>query len=351
MNEAPLEMGVKVIFADNVNEAFTIGINAIKDEGIQNTSRNGPVLMFPNMVVTTYRRPHQRVLFHPKRKCNHFFHFFESLWMLAGRNDLDFLVKFNPRMAEYSDDGKTSRGSAYGYRWKQHFGYDQIPQVINNLAKSPDSRRVVLSMWDPREDLTVNSKDIPCNNLVYFNIVQKRLNMTVVNRSNDLLWGAYGSNVFHFSFLQQYILHHLYEKNPEAIYEFGMGVYNQFSNNLHVYTDTEIWKRCSDIDRTPYDPYRSESLFSSSFVQKGESMQFWDEDLVKFFELWEKGDSDKGEDYKTYYFQKVVYPMYMSHERLKEKNFVEAKQFASQILSQDLQKACLDQIISREANA
>lgn len=58
------------------------------------------------------------------------------------------------------------------------------------------------------------------------------LNMTVFNRSNDLLWGALGANAVHFSFLQEYMAANL---------GLEVGKYNQISNNLHVYTERRDW--------------------------------------------------------------------------------------------------------------
>jgi hypothetical protein len=50
------------------------------------------------------------------RDANPFFHVMETLWMLAGRNDLPWLVRFNKRFASYSDDGGNTQPGAYGYQ-------------------------------------------------------------------------------------------------------------------------------------------------------------------------------------------------------------------------------------------
>jgi len=86
-------------------------------------SRVGEVYEFPEAVATDYWKPWERVLFDPARNANPFFHIFESMWMLAGRNDVDWVAKFNPRMREFSDDGKIQHG-AYGYRWRYAFDLD-----------------------------------------------------------------------------------------------------------------------------------------------------------------------------------------------------------------------------------
>ncbi|MGK3946522.1 thymidylate synthase, partial [Streptomyces caeruleatus] len=69
----------------------------------------------------------------------------EALWMLNGNNNLDYLLWFNSKFGEYSDDGETLHG-AYGHRWRQYFGYDQLEWIIDELTNNPASRRCVLQM-------------------------------------------------------------------------------------------------------------------------------------------------------------------------------------------------------------
>jgi hypothetical protein len=122
--------------------------------------------------------------------------------------------------------------------------------IILELKQNPDSRRVVLAMWDggSRADWTLQtaepsfraeqpgdfyaaisgSNDVPCNTHAYFDTVDGKLNMTVCCRSNDIIWGAYGANAVHFSFLLEFLA------TASGI---PMGVYRQFSNNFHIYTN------------------------------------------------------------------------------------------------------------------
>jgi len=158
----------------------------------------------------------------------------EALWILAGRNDLALIQRFNKRMAEYSDDGRTLYG-AYGYRWRRGFAIDQLKECIRQLKADPDTRRCVLTTWTV-EDLPKQTKDKPCNTHIYFRIIENRLDMTVCNRSNDLLWGMLGSNYVHFSFLHEYMSQSLAKTQ---------GKLHQFTNNLHVYINDQ-WKRCAD---------------------------------------------------------------------------------------------------------
>lgn len=218
---------MRVITATNINEAFSDGIQWLRVAGIPETSRNGNVLVSPDPVVTVYHKPQERVLFNAKRDANAVFHLMEALWMIAGQSDLKFLLPFNARMQEYADKG-TIQWGAYGRRWRTYFGRDQLAGIVKELDKNPNSRRAVLGMWDPMLDGTHEGPDIPCNTHIYFDLRNQVLNMTVCCRSNDALWGAYGANVVHFSILQEVLAGELGVR---------MGVYRQFSNNFHIYTD------------------------------------------------------------------------------------------------------------------
>ena len=264
---------MKVLEVRNVNDALARGLEYLIADGLPEKSRNGPVLVAPGPVTTVYQRPLERVLYSATRDANPFFHLHEAIWMLAGRNDLAFVQQFNSRFGEYSDDSKTIRG-AYGHRWINWFGYNQLEVIIAELKRDPASRRCVLAMWDATcdfsagvinnsgtlrytkcGDLIASTVDKPCNTHVYFDVRQGRLNMTVCCRSNDILWGAYGANAVHFSFLQEYMA---------AGVGVPVGVYRQMSNNYHLYTDVLDLKKADQIigesARTNYYLFNSQAM-------------------------------------------------------------------------------------------
>jgi thymidylate synthase len=241
---------MKVIYANNPDHGLETALRSIIHEGATCDSRNGPVLRFRTPVTSVYNTPRHRVSFNKVRDANPFLHLMESLWMLAGRNDVEFAAYYAKQMLQYTDDGKTLNG-AYGYRWRKHFGYDQLEAVIEELKKTKgNSRRCVIQMWDasrdfyPGEDswavkresdlLNQTSKDLPCNTALMFDAQLGHLDMTVVNRSNDTIWGCYGANAVHFSFLLEYMADRI---------GIPVGTYYQVSNNLHAYLEFDITKR------------------------------------------------------------------------------------------------------------
>lgn len=260
----------------NVNTIFPAAIRQLLACGIKRDSRNGPVTMFPEPVTTIYERPTERVLFCPQRDANPFFHIAEALWMLAGRNDVEFIARYVERMRQYSDDGETFHG-AYGYRWREYFDLDnaegsgdQLALIIKALRHNREDRRQVLTMWDPCADLGRNGKDLPCNLQAIFQVAcDGRLDMTVTNRSNDIILGAYGANVVHFSFLQEYMA---------ALIGVPVGVYRQVSANFHAYDGDLAKVRSVERASDPYD----ETLTSVPLIETDPTeagLRAWEIDL------------------------------------------------------------------------
>jgi thymidylate synthase len=258
---------------DNVNDAFVDLVYLIdtmdqrKGMIVKRPSRNGNVLQFVEPVTIHYRNPRQRVLFNSARDANPFFHLFESLWMLAGYKTVKPLAYYAANIMNYSDNGETLNG-AYGDRWAYGMGpwgyrnVNQLEKIIERLQEFPDDRRCVLSMWNVQDDLLLmsTSKDVCCNTHAYFAMSENGdLDMTVCNRSNDMIWGMLGANYVHFTMLQEYMADRL---------SCGMGTYTHFTNNLHVYENN--WKPEEWLEETPYilvrdaiKPLEADSSFPS----------------------------------------------------------------------------------------
>lgn len=337
---------MKTIHARNVHQALPEALRELRRVGIRSESRNGPVLVHPDPVTTVYHAPWERVLFWPERDANPFFHLMESIWMMAGRDDVDWLVQFNKRMAEFSDDG-TSFNGAYGHRWRHHFGVtdlrlDQLPIIIGNLTGNPECRRQVLGIWDPEEDLGTDSKDIPCNTQAMFQVRNGVLDMLVTNRSNDILWGCYGANAVHFSLLHEFI--------SRAV-GVPQGRYFQTSFNWHGYTETipeEKFQRliglANNATFSPLGnecPYTQEEVRAFPILSGGEHWTDWLREASRFIEL---GSSA---DYSCLFFQQVAVPMLRTWVTMKKvvskpERWARAQEAAMWIGASDWRKACLE---------
>lgn len=330
-----------VIKANNVNEALASGLRLVLDHGVARTSRNGPVLAAPEPVTTVYANPCARVLVNSVRRANPFFHLFEALWMLAGRDDVAFVMRYVKRMIEYSDDGIHLNG-AYGHRWRSHFDSDQIHVLVNHLHKNPSSRRAVLAMYDPNTDLDCieDGKDVPCNTHIYFDARDGRLNMTVCCRSNDLLWGAFGANVVHMSILHEYMALSL---------ALPVGVYRQVSNDLHLYTDVLPLERVSEMEAACYnegvytDWVRMVPLFPSVPGTAEASMRMrleFDHENRRMLNVAVGSEAWEG-NFNLPFFRMVAVPMHNSWRAYRAGDIVEANRRAMEIVADDWRVACL----------
>ncbi len=114
----------------------------------------------------------------------------EQIWFLTGEKKLDFLQKFTRIWDDFSEDDNTI-ASAYGFRWRKHFGRDQIGMLLSLLEKDPTSRHGVVLMWDPSDDGLGGKakKNVPCPYTFTVQIIGGRLCLHLIIRSNDMMLG------------------------------------------------------------------------------------------------------------------------------------------------------------------
>jgi len=334
-----------VLTGRNVNTLWSKALEVIENCQ-QEASRNGPVIVASCPIMSVYDKPWERVLFDPARDANPFFHLFEALWMLAGRNDAAFLNKFvkdfGARFAE--PDGRIH--DAYGYRWRHHFDHDyddldQLAIAVDKLRKNPQDRQVVIQMWDANwhdcqegyantgaNDLLGDWRGRPCNTHIYLRVrdaartvrhylnvdgTRRRdwaattqldmpnpvLDLTVCCRSNDIIWGAYGANAVHFSFLQEYLAGKI---------GVGIGKLYQLSNNWHAYEDT-LQGYYAKNPVPSRDPYTN----GMTPIPIGNNWEAWDDDLAAFMTWAENATDGQWPYFQNVWFNVVAAPMFHTH--------------------------------------
>ena len=169
----------------------------------------------------------------------------EIMWVMSGDNKVTgWLDKFLKRATLYCDDGIHWR-AGYG---KRLFAYEQIQTVIERLQKSPATRQAIASIYDPAQDSNMGiteynlslepvpekldeTKDMPCNNMLYFTVKENKLNLHVTARGLDWAWGIWSINYQEFTFLQEVVAN---------ILGYEVGTYNVYVNNLHLYTEVPV---------------------------------------------------------------------------------------------------------------
>jgi thymidylate synthase len=377
----------------NVNEAFRVLVESIHEGWIPTEvegSRYGEVIRVPEPVIVTYTHPLERVLFNAARDANPFFSLYESLYFLAGRNDVAPLAYYNSRMVEFSDnydhstggiDRRATLNDSYGFRWRYavsgvdgHDGTidreDQLDTLVDHLRRKPESRRAVLQMWNVEDDLMNidDSKGVCCNLSAVFRVewgkcpvcdagkdsyygpggdgvcphckgtpndAPEFLNMTVFNRSNDLCWGMLGSNAVHFSFLLEYMAARLGLK---------VGKYHQVTSDLHAYTKTwepEKWL----ADGTPdyYTDARVNKLkdwgVNSShcvpLMKDSEDFERECRQLVQFHSNGESFGRLGGDRWEEPFLQTVAEPMFRAYHAYKAKSYDSALRWANLVAAED----------------
>jgi thymidylate synthase len=387
----------------NVNDAFDIitwGMHRGHIPTDVGASRYGEVMRVEETVTVSYSHPRERVLLCPGRDANPFFHLYESLWMLAGRNDVAPLAYYNSRMPEFSDDGGNTFNGAYGYRWRHalapmwvgdDIGYppgsqepkpvideprsmivDQLVLIVEHLRASPHSRRAVLQMWNVQDDLLKvdTGKDLCCNLSVLFKVEMGRcrqcegsgyepntthgypcqrcdgkphecpryLNMVVFNRSNDLVWGLLGANVVQFSMLQEYLAAHL---------GLEVGRYDQVTADLHAYTDTwEPEKWLADVPHWQH-AYERHNWSPTPLVA---SLKAFEEQLPDFVEYHKEWCHGKPLPCWTEPFLKeVAHPMCMVYGFYKRGEYKSCLRWLELVVSPDWRAAAQGWVARRLA--
>jgi len=150
----------------------------------------------------------------------------EWQWYLSGDPNIKKLGELYSKVPEIwkrmaDDEGYVN--SNYGYQWQRS---DQLRKVIADLKENPETRQAAISIYDAKEKAAYQH-DTPCTYAVQFTIVDNKLNMSVVMRSNDI-WYGFCNDQYCFSNLQMLVAY-------ETGYE--LGTYYHFAHNLHLYND------------------------------------------------------------------------------------------------------------------
>ena len=150
----------------------------------------------------------------------------EWQWYLSGDRNiskLGLLYGKVPAIWKRMADKDGNVNSNYGWQWKRS---DQLENVIETLKNFPETRQAAISIYDGKE-ISKYKHDTPCTYAVQFTVLNNKLNMSVVMRSNDI-WYGFCNDQYQFSMLQQLVAR---ETN------YSVGTYYHFAHNLHLYND------------------------------------------------------------------------------------------------------------------
>lgn len=161
----------------------------------------------------TTKRVHMRSIIH------------ELLWFISGDTDVDYLRKHRVTIwdewATAEQCQKFGRaegdlGPIYGHQWRNfgataqpdgsyaNDGVDQLAEVVRGIAESPDSRRLIVSGWNPKEATAVTLP--PCHTLFQFYVQDGELSCQLYQRSADIFLGV-PFNIASYALLTAMIAH------------------------------------------------------------------------------------------------------------------------------------------------
>ena len=207
----------------NADSAFSYFLNEIRCNGVE----FGDTKALFN-VGFTIEHPSDMFILNGERNWNREYADAEWQWYLSGDRNTnklgDIYGKIPPIWKRMADkDGNVN--SNYGWQWKRN---EQLDNVIAMLESNPDTRQAAISIYDAKE---INDghyqNDTPCTYAVQFTILNNKLNMAVVMRSNDL-WFGFCNDQYCFANLQMLVA---YELGVEC------GEYYHYAHNLHLYNN------------------------------------------------------------------------------------------------------------------
>ena len=207
----------------NADSAFSYFLNEIRCNGVE----FGDTKALFN-VGFTIEHPTDMMILNGERQWNREYADAEWQWYLSGDCNISKLGeiygKIPPiwkRMAD--EDGNVN--SNYGWQWQRNH---QLDNIVAMLESNPDTRQAAISIYDAKEiDDGCYQNDTPCTYAVQFTILNNKLNMAVVMRSNDL-WFGFCNDQYCFASLQILVA-----------YELGIecGEYYHYAHNLHLYNN------------------------------------------------------------------------------------------------------------------
>ncbi len=156
---------------------------------------------------------------------------YELLWFLRGEHNVNWLKEKGVKIWDaWADPRSGELGPIYGYQWRswpaangEHI--DQVQQVVDELKRNPDSRRLIVSAWNvadiPRMALA------PCHTLFQFYVAEGKLSCQLYQRSADLFIGV-PFNIASYALLTMMLA---------QVSGLGLGDFVHTFGDAHIYTN------------------------------------------------------------------------------------------------------------------
>lgn len=156
----------------------------------------------------------------------------ELLWFLQGDTNIKYLKDNNVSIWDEWADENGNLGPVYGYQWRSWQApdgrvIDQITNLINMIKKNPDSRRLIVSAWNPAD---VDKMALPpCHTMFQFYVANGRLSCQLYQRSADIFLGV-PFNIASYALLTMMVAQVCDLKPGDFVHTFGDA--HLYSNHL-----------------------------------------------------------------------------------------------------------------------
>lgn len=169
---------------------------------------------------------------------------YELLWFLKGETNIAYLKEHGVRIWDEWADANGELGPVYGKQWRSWEGkdgkvIDQITELINQIKKTPDSRRLIVNAWNVAE--LSEMALMPCHTMFQFYVADGKLSCQLYQRSADVFLGV-PFNIASYALLTMMIAQVCDLQPGEFIHTFG---------DVHIYSNHREQVNLQ-LSRTPF---------------------------------------------------------------------------------------------------
>jgi thymidylate synthase len=171
--------------------------------------------------------------------------FYELLWFLKGDTNIKYLKENGVSIWDEWANEAGELGPVYGEQWRSWKGadgvvVDQITQLIEQIKKTPDSRRLIVSAWNVAE--LPKMALMPCHTLFQFYVAEGKLSCQLYQRSADVFLGV-PFNIASYALLTMMIAQVCDLECGDFVHSFG---------DVHLYNN-HIEQAKLQLTRTPFE--------------------------------------------------------------------------------------------------
>ncbi|MFY0618036.1 thymidylate synthase [Shimia sp.] len=149
----------------------------------------------------------------------------ELLWFLAGDTNIKYLQDNRVSIWDEWADENGDLGPVYGKQWRDFGGVDQIQTLVDTIKASPDSRRLIVSAWNP---VDVPEMALPpCHTMWQVRVLNGRMHLQLYQRSADMFLGV-PFNIASYALLLEMLAHVTGHEAGDFVHSIG---------DAHIYSN------------------------------------------------------------------------------------------------------------------